>query len=214
MSFPSPSAPGGYPPPAGYVPPPLRRSGPGCLVYGLVTCFVVFVFFAVLIATGVYQLAKSPSGKKLFTNVKQAMNGAAQFGECAKKMQLVQAAVVRYHDHTGSYPSSLLALQPDYLTDPAALHCDMDANPDPKHVSFKYTRPAEGAPDTTPLLSVHWIYTLNTGEQSATTTDIDLVMLLNGHTIQTQTHLTKSAPGATRKGTIPPPPPPPPPSGR
>lgn len=64
----------------------------------------------------------------------------------------LQQAIVAYHQEKGQYPQTLLDLVSTNRIDGKLLHNDLDDNPDPSHVSWRYTPPAEGAPANTPIL--------------------------------------------------------------
>ncbi len=174
-------------PPGGYVTPnstPPKR-GPGCWAWGLMTCLVVVIIFAVLFAAGLYKMSKTAQGRKLMGTFSSAVHSGQNMGACMQKMKAVRDAVVRYHDHTGKYPANLNALLPDYLASPATLHCDLDSVTDPKHVTFVYTKPKEGAPGSTPLLSFHWKYEIAVGDQSELS-EMNVGMTLDGTTNTSQ----------------------------
>ena len=65
----------------------------------------------------------------------------------------ITEAVRAFHAQHGHYPPSLAALVADRGLDPALLHNPLDGNPDPKHVSWTYAQPPEGAPGTAPVLT-------------------------------------------------------------
>jgi hypothetical protein len=161
------------------------------------TCLVVVIVVAVLIATSVYNFSKTSDGKKLFSSMNSALGQVQKLAPCIEKMKAANDALHRYRERNGSYPPTLAALLPDYLGGNSPLHVDLDPNPDPSHVSFKYTPPAADAPGATPVLSFQYSYTLDIGVQK-NHVDAEIVMLLDGRTEQNQTQtLTVPAEPAT-----------------
>lgn len=65
----------------------------------------------------------------------------------------IQQAIVRYQQQRGAYPPMLITLIQDGSLDGKLLHNDLDDSPNPGHVSWRYTRPAQGAPGETPILA-------------------------------------------------------------
>ncbi len=53
----------------------------------------------------------------------------------------------------------------DGSLDGKRLHNDLDDSPDPGHVSWRYTPPAEGAPGTTPILEEPYHITIGGSTQ-------------------------------------------------
>ncbi len=151
---PSPSSPSG-----GFVPvggsstdggqPPRRR--PGCWLWGGLSCLTLVLIFAAFFAIGAYKVAKSGFGKQLLSQAFKAQ-------DCQQKIAQVRGAIVRYHEHTGQYPTTLAALAPTYI-DATALHCTMDKSSDPTHPSFAYRQPpaatSESARRAAFIVSLH-----------------------------------------------------------
>lgn len=149
-------------PPAGPAP---RRTGNSCWLVGILTCFVVFVIAAILIGLSIYGLSRTKSGKTLARGFGQAMHTAEEAGLCTQKLLAIHSAIVRYHDHTGSYPASLSSLVPDYLPGQDPLHCSMTGG-DPSKPTFEYIRPGSNARPDDPLVRFKAAIRLAIGNQT------------------------------------------------
>ena len=127
----------------GFVPPQpqMRQNGPGCWAIGAIRCMVVLLLGAVLFFTAVGKFMNSSAGKELKKQLTSTMQGVKEQVVCVQNFEEVHAALKRYVDKNGKYPKSLTELVPDYLTDSNKCHCELDPNPDPKHVTFVYTPP-------------------------------------------------------------------------
>lgn len=93
----------------------------------------------------------------------------------------LQQAIVAYHQEKGKYPQTLLDLVSDNRIDGKLLHNDLDDNPNPGHVSWRYTKPAEGAPGETPILEEPYQVTFGGSTQPG-----NIVIKLDGRS-QTKT---------------------------
>ena len=182
MSTPNPSPSGGFVQPGGSYTngeqPPRRK--PGCWLWGGLSCLTLVLIFAALVAIGGYKFLKSGLGKQVFSQAFKAQ-------DCQVKMTQVRSAVVRYHEHTGQYPSTLAVLAPTYI-DATALHCAMDKSPDPTHPTFAYRKPQAGTPESAavPLLSFHFITKLPGKGNLTQVMDFEYVERLDGSLGQNQ----------------------------
>ena len=175
---PSNNPPGGFPlppqggPPGGYYAQPPQRpanSNSGCLKAFGITCGVLVL----LAIVGGFLLFKA--GAPLF---QQAMG----IGQDSVHGMQIQKAVVAYHQKNGKYPPNLTALVADgEITDGKILHSAQDPSTNPGHVSWRYTRPPEGAPGYTPILSLPYSITVANQTQRA-----ELTINLDGSTSHTQ----------------------------
>jgi hypothetical protein len=181
--------------PPSYIPPgpPVRR-GPSCWLIGGLTCLgiVVLVIIAVIVMTVAF--THSPAGKKFTSGFGSAVREGTVAGMCRKNMQTIQGAIVRYHDHTGHYPSQLTDLLPDYLTDRAILHCSLDTNPDPDHVSYVYSKPTASTASNAPLLTLHWQMNMEMMGTSQTLDETEIVTLAGNPTHQQSQSTVTTAP--------------------
>ncbi len=164
--------PSSSPPPGGYyaAPPPASNSG-GCWKIGGIGCAALFLLAligGVLMVRNVKnQLAHPEKGSLIGT--------IAAAGKAGMDGVEIQQAVVRYHSQQGKYPASLMDLVRDGSLDGKKLHNDLDDTPDPGHVSWRYFRPREGAPGTSPILEEPYHITVNGRTQPG-----HVVILLNG----------------------------------
>lgn len=152
VSIPPSSVPPNSGPPGGFsnfVPPPSRPAkGGGWKIFGI-GCLVLF-------------LAAAIGGIILVRNVKNAMTHPDKSsvlgvgvlaGQAGLQGAQLRQAIVAYHAQKGRYPKTLTDLVVDGSIDGKLLHNDLDDNPNPGHVSWRYEPPAEGAPGTTPILT-------------------------------------------------------------
>lgn len=134
-------------------PPPRSNSG-GCWKAVGITCGlliilgIIGIFFAVR-----YTKEALHSGTGIFGTIGKAV-------QSAKEGQTIQKAVVAYHTQHGKYPDDLMTLVSGGLLDGKNLHSDLDTDPNPGHVSWKYIKPAEGAPGKTPILKLQYKITI------------------------------------------------------
>lgn len=181
MSIPPNNLPYGTPP-GGYTPaPPPRSSGvSGWKIAGF-GCLGLFLLAAI-------------GGVILVRNVKNSISNpqkgsivgmAVLAGQAAGDGIHLQQAIVAYHTQHGAYPKTLMDLYSDGSIDGKLLHNGLDDSPDPAHVSWRYTPPAEGAPGNTPILEEPYHLTI-----SNTTAPGKIVIDLNGKTEHNQTQST------------------------
>lgn len=165
--------PSGFPMPGGpYYPAPQRpaNNNAGCFKAVGITCGVLFVIVAIVLIFFVRYVKNqmsNPGNNPIGIGIKAGL--ATQGG-----MRL-QQAIVAYHTKHGQYPKNLMQLVMDGETDGRELHNGLDPNPNPAHISWQYTRPAEGAPGDTPILREP--YQITFGNQS---TQGQIVINLNG----------------------------------
>ena len=79
----------------------------------------------------------------------------------------LRQAIVAYHQEKGQYPRSLMQLVQEGRVDGKLLHNDLDDDPSPAHISWRYTKPAEGAPGSTPVLEEPYRITMEGSTQSS-----------------------------------------------
>jgi hypothetical protein len=162
MSIPPPNTPPpDGTPPGGYYPaqpPKPSSSGNGWKIAGF-GCLGLFLLAAI-------------GGVILVRNVKNSIsnpqkNSILGMGIIAGQAGIdgahLQQAIVAYHTQHGSYPKSLMALYSDGSIDGKLLHNNLDDSPDPAHLSWRYTPPAEGAPGSTPILEEPYHITIGSG---------------------------------------------------
>jgi len=166
------------PPPGGNyynAPPPPANNSNGCLKAAGITCGVLVLLGVIIGIIGVVAVKKqlahpdksSPFGVVVIV-AKATPDGVA-----------IHQAIVSYHNKTGKYPNKLEDLVPDYLPDGKKLHNDLDPNPSPGHVTWKYTKPQEGADGKTPLLSLPYEVTVaNSGGKQ--TQHAEVIINLDG----------------------------------
>jgi len=165
MSNPIGPQPGGYPPSPGsnYGNVPPRKSGvSGWKIAGF-GCLALFLLAAVgavmlgLAARNQYQhpSKNSPLGIGIMAG-KAGMDGAR-----------LRLAILAYHQEKGQYPQTLEQLVSESRIDGKMLHNDLDDYSSPGHVSWRYTKPAEGAPGNTPLLEEPYKITMGGSTQSS-----------------------------------------------
>jgi len=125
-------------------------------------------------------------GQELSETFHKALQASEKVPEAGKKMVDIQGALSRYNLKNGHYPATLTELVPDYLPDPSELHTSLDTNPDPKHISFVYTKPGVGAKPSTVILSLTWSLTINGTENGTSTLTQELTDSLNGRVNELQ----------------------------
>lgn len=184
--------------PPSYVPPgpPIRR-GPNCWLIGALTCLGIVVLVIIAIIVGIASFTHTAAGKKFASTFGSAMRGASMLPACEQNMLEIREAILRYHEHTGKYPDSLKDLVPTYVTDPSILHCPLDPNSDPSHVTYVYTKPNSSTSSAAPLLTLHWIMNMDVGPQTQTT-DTAVTVTMGGEVTRSQssTQSTNSNSGA------------------
>ncbi len=118
----------------------VKIAGAGCLAL-----FLLAAVIGVLLVRGVKDRYEHPT-KNDFVGI---MALAVQAGTDGAHLR---RAILAYHAQHRQYPKSLMDLYTDGSIDGKLLHNGLDDSPDPAHVSWRYTPPAEGAPGSTPLL--------------------------------------------------------------
>lgn len=174
---------------------PIRR-GPSCWLVGSLTCLAVVVLVIIAIIAGFASFTHTATGKKFVGTFGSAMRDASQLPICEQNMMAIREAILRYKGHTGRYPDSLKQLSPTYLSDPSILHCPLDPNKDPSHVSYAYTKPTATTADNAPLLTMHWVLSFDAGPQTQST-DTEIILTFGGQIEQQQTRtVTPASAGA------------------
>ena len=175
--------PNNYPPPGGYYPsqpPPKKTGGSGWKIAGF-GCLGLFV----LLAVGGVLLVRNVKNNFSHPNKNSIIGIGVMAGQAALDGVHLQQAIVAYHAQHNAYPKTLMDLYSDGTVDGKLLHNNLDDSPDPAHVSWIYTPPAEGAPGSTVILEEPYHASIggtNTGGQIA--------IMLNG---QSSTHAAKPA---------------------
>lgn len=168
-------------PPSGapyYTPPPTPQSSSGgCWKAVGITCGVLFVLALIGVFFGVRAVKHAMSDRHSVFG--QAMSLGVTTGNGIK----IQQAVVQYHQKHGHYPRALTDLVADGLVDGKVLHSDLDPNPSPGHVSWRYTRPAEGAAGNTEILRLHFRLNMPTAANQPPP-ETDIIINLDGSTTQ------------------------------
>ncbi len=165
MSTPIGPQPGGYPssygPNSGAVPPQKSGvSGWKIAGFGCLALFLLAAVGAVLVGLAAkrqyeHPSKNSPLGIGIIAG-KAGMDGAR-----------LRLAIVAYHQDKGQYPQTLEQLVSENRIDGKMLHNDLDDHGSPGHISWRYTKPAEGAPGDTPLLVEPYQITMGGGTQSS-----------------------------------------------
>ena len=171
MSIPPASTPpGGYyaPPP----PPPKSGSG-GCWKVGGIGCGVLFL----LVLIGGILAVRNVKNQMAHPDKGSFIGTAIAAGKAGMDGAIIQKAIASYHARKGKYPATLMTLVEDGSLDGKKLHNDLDDHADPAHLSWTYTKPNEGAADTTPILEEPYHVTVG-----STTQPGRIVILLNGKT--------------------------------
>ena len=152
--------------------PPSNSNG-GCLKAFGITCGVLLV----LAVVGVFFAARFV--KNSMADKHGLFGQIAGIGMTAANGAQIRKAVVDYHAKHGRYPNALTDLVSDGLIESTLLHSDMDTDPNPRHVSWRYTKPAEGAPGSTPILKFHFRINVPTNTNQPAP-ESDVVINLDG----------------------------------
>ena len=166
MSIPPNTPPGGY-----YAaPPPKPSNGSGWKIagFGCLGFFLLAAICGVLLVRNVKNKIANPSKS-------DAVGVIVLAGQAGLDGAHLRQAIVTYHAQHGRYPKSLMELYTDGSIDGKLLHNGLDDSPDPAHLSWRYTPPAEGAPGSTPILEESYHITLGNTTQPG-----KLVIDLNG----------------------------------
>ena len=165
MSIPPNTPPGGP-----YTSPPPKSSGGNGWKIAGAGCLGLFLLAAVcgvLLVRNVKNKITNPSKNDI-------VGMAVLAGQAGLDGARLRQAVVQYHTQHGTYPKSLMDLYTDGSIDGKLLHNGLDDSPDPAHVSWRYTRPAEGAPGNTPILEEPYHITIgNTTQPGRIIIDLD-----------------------------------------
>jgi hypothetical protein len=170
-----------------YLPPPIapQKRAPSCWLIGGLGCLGFFTVLWISMAIGFYQVLRTPNGKQLVREFGNVIAMSSKIPEAQKKITDIRGALIRYDLKNSVYPISLKSLQPDYLPDKSELHCALDSNPDPNHISFVYTQPSPGASSSTKILSLSWSMTMDSDHQQMIMQEV-LTDTLGGRLIQSQ----------------------------
>ena len=160
-------------PPGGYVPGPYPapKSGGGALKIVGIGCLGLFL----LAAIGGVIAVRNFKSQLAHPNKNSLMGMGVIVGQATMGGVQLQQAVVAYHRQHGTYPKTLIALVEEGGIDGKTLHNDLDDSPSPGHVSWRYTKPAEGAPGSTPILEEPYHLTVGSSSQPG-----KIVITLNG----------------------------------
>ncbi len=163
------------------VPPyqPPSNSNSGCLKAFGITCGVLLVL-GIIGSFFVARLVKNSLADR-----HSVFGQIAGIGRTAANGAAIRKAVVDYHEKHGRYPNALPDLISDGLIDAKVLHSDLDTDSRPDHVSWRYTKPAEGAPGKTPILRFHFRLNVPTNRNQPPP-ESDLVINLDGSSPQSR----------------------------
>jgi hypothetical protein len=156
-------------------PPPAKSSSGGCWKAAGITCGVL-VLLVIIAGFFIYR-----AGKGIFG---QAMS----IGKTAANGIKIQQGVVQYHTKNGKYPATLTDLVSDGEIDGKILHSDLDTDPNPGHISWTYTKPAEGSPGSTPILKYHYHLNLPGANSARQVPATDITINLDGTTASGNTY--------------------------
>ena len=132
-----------------YVPaPPRSNGGGGWKIFGI-GCLVLFL----AVAIGGIVLVRNVKDAVTHPNKGSLIGIGVLAGQAGADGARLQQAIVAYRAAKGHYPRTLTDLVTDGTVDGKLLHNDLDDSPNPGHISWRYTPPAEGAPGTTPILT-------------------------------------------------------------
>ena len=168
MSNPIGPQPGGYPfnpntPGSSYGSVPPQKSGVNgwkIAGFGCLGLFLLAAVGAVLLGVAARNQYQHPS-----------KNSPLGIGIIAGKASVdgarLHSAIVAYHEEKGKYPTTLEQLVSENRIDGKMLHNDLDDYSSPGHVSWRYIKPAEGAPGNTPVLEEPYKITMGGSTQSS-----------------------------------------------
>lgn len=190
------------PPPPGFQPPTYQyapqKRGPSCWAVGGIGCLVIFILGAVLTFLAINRYVHSKTGHEFMEGFTSAMKTSAAGAECVAPMTEIRKAILRYHEHEGKYPDNLTQLASKYLPAGVTLHCGVDQNDDPSHVTYEYFKPTDKTPPSAILLRYSWPVSITIAGQTSTQTMTEQITL-DGTVSETQTSSTTmpvSPPGA------------------
>lgn len=169
MSIPPGQPPGGYPYNDGATPP--KKSGISGWTIAGIGCLGLFL----LAALGVVLLVRATKDQFAHPSKNSPLGVGIIAGKAGMDGAHLRQAIVTYHQEKGQYPQSLMQLVIDNRIDGKLLHNDLDDNPSPAHISWHYTKPAEGAPGSTTVLEEPYQITMAGSTQSS-----QIVITLDG----------------------------------
>ena len=159
------------PPPGGYGnTPPVKSGVSGWKIAGF-GCLALFL----LAAVGGVLLVRAAKDQIDHPSKNSPLGVGIIAGKAGMQGALLRQAVVAYHQEKGQYPKTLMQLVQEGRVDGKMLHNDLDDNPNPGHVSWRYTPPAEGASGGTPILEEPYQVTMGGSTQSS-----EIVIRLDG----------------------------------
>ncbi len=159
------------PPPGGYYSAPPRKSGVNGWKIAGFGCLGLFL----LAAVGGVLLVRKVKDQIDHPSKNSPLGVGIIAGKAGMQGALLRQAVVAYHQEKGQYPKTLMQLVQEGRVDGKMLHNDLDDDPNPGHVSWRYTKPAEGAPGNTPVLEEPYKITMGGSAQSS-----QIIITLNG----------------------------------
>ncbi len=151
------------PPPGGYYSAPPRKSGVNGWAIAGFGCLGLFL----LAAIGGVLLVRATKDQLSHPSKNSVIGIGVLAAKAAQDGKSLQQAVVAYHQAKGKYPKTLMQLVQEGAIDGKTLHNDLDDDPNPGHVSWTYTKPAEGAPGETPILTEPYRITMGGSTQSS-----------------------------------------------
>lgn len=159
------------PPPGGYYSAPPKKSGVNGWAIAGFGCLGLFL----LAAIGGVLLVRATKDQFSHPSKNSVIGIGVMAGKAAADGLQLQRAVVAYHRDKGRYPQTLMQLVQEGGIDGKTLHNDLDDNPNPGHISWTYTKPPEGAPGGTPILTEPYRITMGGSTQSSS-----IVLTLDG----------------------------------
>ena len=120
-------------------PPPRASGGDGCWKWGAIGCGMGCLSLAILGAAMIYMFMP-------LMNTSTKID--AELGVLRQDMQTVGQAINEYREANGTFPATLKALVPKYLSGAESLKSSQH----PSGPEFKYTRPAASSPEDAPIL--------------------------------------------------------------
>jgi len=131
--------------------PPRAVKISGCFQALGLSCGTLMLLLVVLTMIGSSILQKQGA----HPNVKTTVGAEAAWINSLQDGQKIVDAINYYHASQGVYPDTLNQLVPQALSDRTILHSALDPSPDPNHISWGYTKPAQNAPLTTSVLKLN-----------------------------------------------------------
>jgi hypothetical protein len=159
------------------IPTSSKTKAPSCWAIGGVGCLVLFILILALGGVVLNNALRTKQGKQIITSFKTVIKVSAKVPDCEQRMVTIRQALIRYDLKNARYPESLTDLVPDYLPDASTLHCALDTNPDPSHVSFSYSRPGPGAVSSSPIMTITFSFSLGSGRSKIITKEVMWITL-------------------------------------